>query len=510
MNKIFEFLKNIKFEIPKNIKLPKLTKISVRQFIFWGVTLVVAVILFIAVKGFTDCWQLTALPGVQPSSCGGDAVGPLGTPVINAQGTPLAAVPPTPEVAAPVVQYPTWDGGSRINIVFFGLRGTNQNISEGDCPHCTDTIMVLTLDPVTKTAGMLSIPRDMWVHIPGGYGDPEGNRINQAWTIGEGTKYPQGGGPGLAMKTVSQFIGVPIQYYIQVDFSTFVSFINLIGGVDVYYDVPSTLNLDPLGNGKDHFKVTCCGIRHMDGQRALAFARCRDVSQGCSDGDVGRAKRQQEVIIAIRNKVFTPENFAKLMAQAPTLYNIFSSGIHTNMNLADALKLAPLAKDISLPNIKQGVIDNTMIIPANVTLGGQAASVDKPIPDKIRVLSQEIFTSNGPTGPIAKGDAVSLMKADAARVRVINDTYTANLDGRTGNYLLAQGMHVTESGAPTGASDLTYLVVYSPKLYALRYLISLFGIKSNNQILFKPDPASTVDIEIRIGNDWASKLPAGY
>jgi len=49
----------------------------------------------------------------------------------------------------------------------FGLRGTNANISEGDCPHCTDTIMVLTVDPVTKTAGMLSIPRDMWVNIPG-------------------------------------------------------------------------------------------------------------------------------------------------------------------------------------------------------------------------------------------------------------------------------------------------------------------------------------------------------
>ena len=126
------------------------------------------------------------------------------------------------------------------------------------------------------------------------------------------------------MQTVSQFIGVPIQYYIQVDFGTFVSFINEIGGIDVYYNEPVTLLLDPLGNGKDHFKVTCCGIRHMDGQRALAFARCRDVSQGCSDGDTGRAKRQQEVIIAIRNKVFSPEYFTKLMSQAPQLYNIFS------------------------------------------------------------------------------------------------------------------------------------------------------------------------------------------
>jgi polyisoprenyl-teichoic acid--peptidoglycan teichoic acid transferase len=312
------------------------------------------------------------------------------------------------------------------------------------------------------------------------------------------------------MKTVSQFVGVPIQYYIQVDFSTFVAFINEIGGVDVYYDEPVTLNLDPLGTGKDHFRVTCCGYRHMDGQRALAFARCRDQSQGCSDGDVGRAKRQQEVIIAIRNKVFSPEYFTKLMTQAPQLYNIFSTGIHTNMTLQDALKLAPLAKDISLQDIKQGVIGTSMIIPANVTLAGLPAAVDKPIPDKIRVLRDEIFTSNGPVSPIAQGNPTALMQADAARIRVINDTYTASLDARTGNYLIAQGMHVTESGAPTAALAQTMLVVYSPKLYALRYLINLFGIKSSNQILFKPDPSSTVDIAILIGSDWATKLPAGY
>ena len=502
MDKIFSFLKNININLPKNIKFQRP---SIRGVIFWGGMLLVAIFVFVFARSFTACWQLTALPGTPPSTCGGAAVNLVGTPVLNAQGTPMVNIPPTPEVAVPEVQYPQWDGGSRINIVFFGLRGTNASISEGDCPHCTDTIMVLTVDPITKTAGMLSIPRDMWVNIPGfGY-----SRINTAWTDGEGAKLP-GGGPGLAMQTVSQFIGVPIQYYIQVDFGTFVSFINEIGGIDVYYNEPVTLLLDPLGNGKDHFKVTCCGIRHMDGQRALAFARCRDVSQGCSDGDTGRAKRQQEVIIAIRNKVFSPEYFTKLMSQAPQLYNIFSEGIHTNMSLSDAIKLAALAKDIPLEQIKQGVIGNDMVSFANVTLGGLPASIYKPIPDKIRVLRDEIFTSSGPVSPIAQGDPVALMKADAARIRVTNNTYTADLDGRTGNFLISQGMQVTERGTPTGASNQTVIVVYSPKLYALRYLISTFGIKSDNQILFKPDPSSTVDIEIRIGNDWVSRLPAGF
>jgi polyisoprenyl-teichoic acid--peptidoglycan teichoic acid transferase len=489
MEKIPEFLKKIKF--------PKLKRPSTRQTVFCGVVLVVSVGLFIFVSGFTTCWRLTSLPGIPPATCGSQAGG-LGTPTFDPQGT-AAVLPPTPEPPAPVVEYPKWDGGSRINIVFFGLRGG----AGEDCPLCTDTIIVMTVDPVTKTAGMLSVPRDMYVNIPGfGY-----SRINTAWTSGEGSRLP-GGGPGLAMKTVSQFVGVPVQYYVQVDFETFVSFVDMIGGIDVYSD--ENLVLDPSGTGKDHVRITCCGTRHLNGRVALAYARCRDESQGCTDGDVGRAKRQQKVIFAIRKKVFSPEYFAKLMAQAPELYNMFSAGIHTNMSLDDAIKLAALTRDIAPGNIKLGVIDNSMVTFANVTLGGQNASVFKPIPDKIRLLRDEIFTSGGPTSPIAQGDEAALMQADGARIRVTNNTYTANLDSRTGNYLLALGMQVTERGTPTGLSDQTVIVVYSPKLYALRYLIRAFGVGSSRQILIKPDPAATVDIEIRIGTDWISKLPSGY
>jgi len=317
-----------------------------------------------------------------------------------------------------------------------------------------------------------------------------------------------GGGPGLALKTVSQFIGVPVHYYVQVDFGTFVSFINLIGGIDI--DVEQRMVLDPAGSGQDHFVLSCCGMRHLTGKRALAYARCRSESQGCSDGDVGRAKRQQQVILAIRDKVFNPSTFPKLLAQAPELYAEFSSGIHTNMSLEDAMKLAVLAKDIPIESIKQGVIDNNMAVFANTTLNGVPASVLRPVPDLIRLLRDEIFTADGPVSPLAQGDPVSLMQADAARVGVVNNTYTADLDVRTGNFLVAQGMLVTERGAPTGDSDQTVLIVYSPKLYALRYLVDTFGITSSYQIIMKPDPAATVDIEIRIGEDWVSKLPLGY
>ena len=484
-----------------NFKFPHPQKLSVRQIIFWGLALIFVVGVFFFVRRLTACWQLTALPGIPPSYCAVSVENSPGIPDLNIKGTPNAEIPATPVVEAPQIEMPRWDGGSRINIVFFGLRGGDMN--GGDCPVCTDTIILLTVDPVTKTAGMLSIPRDLWVNIPG-FGH---SRINTAWTLGEGAKLP-GGGPGLAMETISQFIGVPIQYYVQVDFGTFVSLINLIGGIDIYSD--EKLILDPSGTGQDHFVLTCCGMRHLDGKRALAYARCRTEARGCSDGDLGRAKRQQKVILAVRDKVLDPEYFPQFLAQAPQLYDTFSSGIHTNMSLEDAMKLAVFAKDIPLQSIKQGVINDDMISYVNFKFNGVPASVLRPIPDLIRVLRDEIFVPGGPLSPLAEGDSKTLMQSDAARIRVVNNTSTADLDSRTANFLTAQGMQVTEYGVPTSTTDRTVLILYSPKLYALQYLVDTFGATNSNQIIFKPDSAETVDIEIRIGEDWVGRLPAGY
>lgn len=475
---------------------------SILRIVFWGVVLVAAVGLFNFVRSFTVCWRITSLPGIPPGYCAGEAVKPFEPLVIvNDKSAPAPTQTPEPSISE-AVEYPTWDGGSRINILFVGLRGGD--VTEGGCPFCTDTLILLTVDPITKTAGMLSIPRDMWVNIPGfGY-----SRINTAWTLGRGSRLP-GGGPALTMKTVSHFIGVPVEYYVQVDFDTFVDVVDLIGGVDVYND--ETIVLDPMSHGQDFpkVKITCCGMRHLNGTTALAYARCRHTEQGCKDGDVGRAKRQQKVIFGIRDKVLRPENFPDLLAQAPRLYSTFSAGIHTNMSLEDAIKLAVLVRDIPRENIKNGVIEHNMMSYGNVILGGQNASVMKPLPDKIRILRDEIFSSSGPIGPMADGTPMALMQADGARVRLLNGTTTAQLDERTASYLSEQGLLVRELDN-TKAQAQTTIIVYSPKLYALRFLVDTFGISRGTQIRIKPDPTQTVDIEIWLGNDWIARLPAGY
>jgi LCP family protein required for cell wall assembly len=493
----------------KSLKLPKFARPSVGRIIFWVIAFLVAVGFFIFMRGFITCWELTSLDGAPPESCN-SSTSVLPALVVNAKGTPLSSSVAT-AVPVPVVQAPTWDGGSRVNIVFFGLRG-GQTSGE-DCPLCTDTIILFSIDPVSKTAGMISIPRDLYVNIPGF----QPGRINQAWTDGEISKLP-GGGPGLAMKTVSQLMGVPIQYYAQVDFNTFVSFIDAIGGIDLRpYE---TLRLDPNGlglstNPKDKFILTKGGMRHLNGEIALAYARCRDQDQcGATGGDLDRSKRQQQVIIAIRNKVLNPANFPTLIAQAPAFYNTFGAGIHTNMSLDDGIKLAYLMKDIPFKSIKSVVFGNNDLVSANTVLGGAPASVYKPIPDKLRILRDEIFSTGGPVSPMAQGDSIALMQSDNAKIRVLNGTYTTGLDTRSANFFNQRGLKVIQIGSAGQLYSQTEIIVYSPKLYALRYIIALFnslGIPINgNQIYFKSDPTSTADLEIRLGSDWIPKLPTGF
>lgn len=482
-----------RFEFLKKIKFPKFSRPSVGQMIFWGVTLALGIGTFIIARNLTTCFTLADLPGIAPASCaGGEGTTEF---VENSQGTPIAldALPPTPNVAPEAALPPAWDGASRINILFIGLDARDIGVQSG--PPRSDTMMLVTIDPLSKTAGMLSIPRDMWVNIPGfGY-----SRINTAYPSGEGAKLP-GGGPGLAMKTVSQFIGVPVDYYLQVDFNVFIDLVKRLGCIEVR--PAENMTLDPIGSGLDHVKLTTGGAREICGWMVLAYARNRHTS----GGDFDRAKRQQEVIFALQKKIFDPEVFPSLIGQAPQMYQELSYGIHTNMPLEDALKLAVLAKDIARENIKSGVIDTSMVTFDSTVLGGQDASVMKPIPDKIRILRDEIFTSSGPLSPIAQGDPASLMRAEEARVRVLDGSFTPGLDQRAGQFFQSQGMNVTEIGAADGAYSSTVVVVYGPKLYTLKYLQSVYGI-THTQIRFSPDPASTVDIEIRLGSDLAGSIP---
>ncbi len=486
-----------KINLPKlklpSLKFPKMNfkRPSVGGVIFWVITIGLGVATMIFARGFLACWTVTSLPGMAPASCGASV---SGLPVFNPQGTPIAtSAAATPEVSAPVdIPAPTWDGGSRVNVLFIGVDARDW-VANQEAPR-SDTLILFTIDPISKTAGMLSIPRDMWVNIPGfGYG-----RINTAYSLGAGAKLP-GGGPGLAMKTVEQFLGVPVDYYGQMDFNTFIDMIDTIGGIDL--QVRERLVLDPVGTGKDKVVITP-GYRHLVGWKALAYSRTRKTE----GGDVDRAQRQQDVIFAIMDKVLSPDYFPIFVKQAPALYEQMAASIHTNLSFDDGLRLAVLLQNIPRENIRTGVIDYDMITMSSTVLDGQNASVFKPKPDQIRILRDEIF-GGGVVGAMADaGDPVQLSKQENARIRINNGAFAQDFGQRTASYLQGLGLNVTELTS-TGQFDRTVIILYSPKLYTMRFLLYLFGINGDSgtsQIRFDPNPSSPVDVEIRLGNDVAN------
>lgn len=455
---------------------------------------VTALVAFDAVRNFVASWSLTYLPYEPVAS----DVRP--TPLPGTTAVPEAAITP-PSGALQPDTGPTpqpWDGVSRVTILVVGLDARDWDTIEGKAgePSRSDSMWLLTVDPLSKTAGMLSIPRDLWVEIPDGFGY---NKINQAYFFGDASTYP-GGGPALAVKTVEGFLGVPINYYAQIDFNAFVKFIDDIKGVKI--NIPEAITLKAIGS---QIKVELQpGNVTLPGDLALAYARNRHDPFGNVFDDFARSQRQQQVIMAIRQRVLDFNMLPALIANSPKIYTDLSSGLRTNLSLQQIIKLALLAKDIPKENIRQASIDSTMVIPCNVP--ECPYDLLKPIMDKIRIARDLIFTTGGPLSPAAvSSDPAELMKTENARISVSNGTLTPGLAARTSTYFKSLGLNVVEE---TNAEQTLYstLIDYSGKPYTLQYLAKMMGI-STNRIYNRYDPNAKTDIAVILGNDWANKNP---
>ncbi len=287
----------------------------------------------------------------------------------------------TPTAVTLDVEPNPWDGKSRVTVLMMGLD--YRDWVAGESAPRSDTMMLVTVDPITLQAGMLSIPRDLWVEIPGfGY-----NRINTAYMLGEAYNLP-GGGPGLAMQTVENLIGVPIQYFAVVDFQTFERFIDEIGGIDVL--VKERVKISPIGRLSHWLEAK---PYHLDGPDALAYARVRKNA----GGDFGRAERQQQVILAIMDRVVGLDMLPRLVARAPSIYQEVASGIRTNLSLEQMVSLAWLGVQVPKENIRSGVIAPPKMV--NFYTRPDGAQVLRFVPEEVRALRDEIFVETSAFSP---------------------------------------------------------------------------------------------------------------
>lgn len=378
---------------------------------------------------------------------------------------------------------------SRITVLVMGID--ERKSQQG--PWRTDTMIILTIDPINNTAGMLSIPRDTWVEIPN-Y-DGVFDRINTANFRGDADNYPGGGGPALAMETVRQNFGVPVDYFVTVNFNAFVEIIGYLDCVPI--SVPENID-DPTypesdGTGYDPFYIEA-GDHCMDGETLLKYARTR----ATYGGDFDRAARQQQVIHAIRDHILTTNQLTNLLAQAPEIYASVQDDINTNLSVNQLISLARLASEIPEEAICSRVIDGAFVDLATLPDGSQVLVPDRT---RVRTLVQEIFTATGQCDP-AFVDLAVQSATEGAAVSVINGTTTEGLATSTGDKLAAAGISIASVGnADRFDYESTIIYSYTGKIYTARYIAQLLGI-SESAIVEMTSPGGGADIEVILGGDY--------
>jgi len=221
----------------------------------------------------------------------------------------------------------------------------------------TDTILLLNLNPKKNTVNLVSFPRDLFVYIPG-------------WTMQRiNTAYAHGGFETLAL-TLEYNFGVRPDYYVIVNYNSFVKFINSLGGIDVNVEKPLTDN-----RGQRGWVTIPAGKTHMDGRDALWYVRSRYTTN-----DFDRNRRQQAVIRAVFKKLLSKD----AIAQAPELYETYAKSVTTDLRFKDILTLLPFAAKIrDMSQVHQYFIDNSLVTEwitpggAMVLLPNQEAVLDR-------------------------------------------------------------------------------------------------------------------------------------
>ncbi|QDR80146.1 LCP family protein [Sporomusa termitida] len=219
---------------------------------------------------------------------------------------------------APVVKQserPPETLSNRVNILLLGVDDKDHE-NPNDLARRSDTMMVASINPQQGTVNILSLPRDTKVTIPGRKGY---DKLNHAYAYG---------GAELARSTVEQFLHVPINYYVVIDWQAFIKVIDILGGVDLY--VEHNMNYrDPYADLEIHIKQ---GYQHLDGEKAGKYVRFRSDELG----DIGRVQRQQRFIKALAKETLQVGTILKV----PALVNTLNEYIETDMSAMTMVKVA--------------------------------------------------------------------------------------------------------------------------------------------------------------------------
>jgi len=270
---------------------------------------------------------------------------------------------------------PEWEGKERVNILLLG--GDARGLSEGEVAR-SDSMIVVSIDPVTKRAHLLSVLRDTYIDIPGhGKG-----RANTAITLG---------GPNLAMQAIGDLLGLTIQFYAYVDFEGFKALIDAIGGV--YFEVEKDMNYVDNADKNRYDIHLKKGYQLLDGDKALQYVRFRHDAMS----DFTRTERQREFLKAVAQKLQSTWNVVR-MGQ---ILESVQPYVETNMQVSDMLKLGQLGLKLHVAGTAQVP---PMELLRDERVGGAAVLAVRDL-DALKAYVQEELASDETVPESDGGDA---------------------------------------------------------------------------------------------------------
>ena len=436
--------------------------------------------------------------GEDQQECAGDPTAspePSDSADPSAEATPSPTPEPTPIGSqVPDVSVPPWDGKERLNILLIGS-------DEQGGGHNTDTLITVSIDPVTKQAAMFSLPRDtQFVPLPAGnarsfWGRTYPNKINSffvnnrkrsdLWPGNDRTR----GYNGLKA-TLGELYDLDIKYFVEVNFNGFKKVVDSVGGVTINVQVPVVDDAFPGTTGRAQRLYIPSGIQHMDGDQALRYARSRNTSD-----DFDRGARQQRVLLSLREQA-DPQI---LLPRLPELVEALKSAVRTDIPLDQLDELLGLASEVDTTNISSYVF--TPDFYQNEVLSGYWL---EPRVDRIRAAVRDAFTADPADQALRER-----LAGEGAGVWVLNGTNSGNRGTRLAGYLEFHGLAASAPRqAPEGKVPKdTVITVYNgaetemPDTIA--YLEDLFGVK----VKTATDSTVRADIVIVIGNDTPELEP---
>ena len=402
---------------------------------------------------------------------------------------------PTPEptlIGTPVpnVSIAPWDGKERLNILLIGA-------DEQGGGHNTDTLITVSIDPVTKQVAMFSLPRDtVDVPIPQGparqvWGRSYSGKINSffannrhrsdLWSGNDRTR-----GYNALKSVLGELYGLDIKYFVEVNFDGFKKVVDAVGGVTINVQIPVSDDRFPGERGKLYRLYIPTGIQHMDGAQALKYARSRH-----SSTDFDRGQRQQRVLLSLREQA-DPQN---LIPKLPELIAALKKTVRTDVPLDQMDELLGLASEVDTKNIRSYVFAPPLY--SHDTCADPRGCVVIPNIQRIKAAVKDAFTAD----PADEAERQTLA-GEGAQVWVLNGTNDSGRGSDLAGYLDYHGVAASAPRQrPEGAvPSNTRIVVYNgaedqfPETIA--YLEKTFKVK----VTLADDPTIRTDIVITIGN----------